>query len=172
MQTTSDQLVKSQKEQAEKNGYKTEEYKDDKIEGFKATKHLNDISKEFSIEEFGEEYINKEKSEITINKSLFKTQIKQNIEVDLTELNDVQSAVDIKYTVKLPVKIGTNNATEVLQDGRTASWKLNPGQVNSIEFVASGINVSSIICFVLLVAIVIAGIVYFIIFFKKKRETK
>jgi len=172
LQTPSDQLVKKQKEQAEEHGYKTEEYKDDKIEGFIATKHIKDITKEFDLKEFGDDYIDKDKSIMTINKSLFKTEIYQKTEVDLVSLNDVQSAVNIKYTVKLPVKVHSNNATEVSNNGMTAVWKLNPGEVNIIEFTASGINVSSIIFFILLIAIIIACVLYFVMFFNKKKEVK
>ena len=173
LQTTSADLVKSMKEQAEENGYTTEEYKDDNMEGFKATKVLKDISKEFSFTEaFGDENVeDKEGQEIIIDRELFTIKVKQDAEIDLTSVEDVKSAVNIKYTVKLPVNVKSSNAKEVSKDKKTATWELTPGEVNKIEFVASGLNVASTLSIVFLVAVFAAGIVYFVLFFKKKKET-
>ena len=175
MQTSAEDLVASMKEQAENSEYKTEYYEDDEIAGFKASKHLNDLSKEFSLKEaFGKEYVNEDegKTGIKINKSLFKTKIIQESQIDLTSMKDIQAAVKMKYTVKLPVKLKTNNATQVEKDGKTATWELIPGEVNSVEYVASGINLLPILIIILVVCLVVAALVYYFIFFKKKKVTK
>lgn len=175
LQTSAEDLVASMKEQAENSEYKTEYYEDDEIAGFKASKHLNDLSKEFSLKEaFGKEYVNEDegKTGIKINKSLFKTKIIQESQIDLTSMKDIQAAVKMKYTVKLPVKLKTNNATQVEKDGKTATWELIPGEVNSVEYVASGINLLPILIIILVVCLVVAALVYYFIFFKKKKVTK
>ena len=101
--------------------------------------------------------------------SLFKTKIIQETEIDLTSMKDIQTVVEMEYTVKLPVKIKTNNATELDKDGKTATWNLTPGEVNKIEYTASGINILPIIIIVIAVLIAVA-LAYYFIFFKKKKE--
>ena len=173
LQTSAEDLVANMKEQAETSQYTTEYYEDDSIEGFKATKHLDDISKEFSLKEaFGEEYVKEDenKNGIIITKNLFKTQIIQETEVDLTSMKDIQTVVEMKYTVELPVKIKASNANEVEKNGKTATWNLTPGEVNKIEYTASGINLLQIVILILLIAIIVAALVYYFVFFKKKKE--
>ena len=174
LQVSVEDMVANMKEQAEKSEYQTEYYEDDEISGFKASKHLNDLSKEFSLSEaFGEEYVaDKDNNGIVTNKSLFKTVVSQDVEIDLTSMADVASAVKLKYTVKLPVAAKTNNATEVTNGNKTLTWDLVGGELNTVEFTASGYNYSTIILFAICLLVLIACIVYLIVFLKNKKETK
>lgn len=174
LETTAENFTSSMKKQAEDNNYKTEHYEDDQIEGFKATKHVKDLTKEFSLQEaFGKTYVQDEENNgIKVNKGFFKTQISQNAKIDLSTMEDAASMVQMTYTVKLPMKAKVNNATEVSKNNKILTWKLVGGEENSIEFTAKKINLVPIICIIIFLALIVATIVYFVIFSKKKKETK
>ena len=145
--TTSESLVSTYKEQAEKNGYTTEKYEDENIEGFKASKHIENLEKEFSLQEaFGKAYVKDEEGNgIKVNTGFFKTQISQNAKIDLSTMEDMENTIQMKYTVKLPVTSKTNNATEVSKNGKTLTWKLVSGEINNIQFLANKINAAPLI---------------------------
>lgn len=172
LNVSAEDFVSSMKEQAEESSYKVETYEDEKIAGFKANKHIEDLSKDFSLQEaFGEEYVeDSENNGINIEKSIFITKYSQNAELDLTSLTGDESSITMTYQVKLPAKAKTNNASEVSENGKTLKWNLTGGEINKIEFVAQEINV---LIFVIIGAIVI-GIVAIVIFIilKRKNVTK
>ncbi len=171
LQMTAEDMVKSMKEQAEESKYTVETYEDDEIAGFKAQKHVDDLSSEMSMQEaFGEEYVkDKEGNGINIKKSLFTREYSQNVQIDLTSLSDLGDSVKMTYKVTLPAKSKTNNATEV--KGKELTWKLKAGEVNQIEFTAIGINILPIIIIVLVILIVAGAVITFVIL-KKKKGTK
>lgn len=174
LQITSEDFVASMKKQAEDNKYITENYEDENIEGFKASKHVDNLSKDFSLQEaFGKSYVkDEEENGIKINKSFFRTQISQNAKIDLSTMENMESTVQMKYTVKLPIKARANNATEISKNNKVLTWNLVGGEVNTIEFTASKINAAPIIYIILLVMLIIATIVCAVIFLKKKKVTK
>ena len=171
LQVSAEDMVSSMKEQAEKSEYKTEVYEDDEYSVFKASKHVNNLETEFSFQEaFGEDYVkeneNNKENGIKITNNLFKTKVSQNAEIDLTSMKDITSVVTMKYTVKLPVKIKSNNATEV--NGKTLTWNLVGGEVNKIEFTASSINVLPVL--VIIIVVIGAAVVCYFVFFNKKNN--
>lgn len=172
--TTSEEFLSSLRKQAEDNKYKTTNYEDEKVEGFKATKKIKDITKDLSLEEaFGKSYIeDKEENAIRINKNFYNVQISQNAKIDLTSLDDMESIVQMTYKVRLPIKATSSNATEVSKNHKVLTWKLVGGQINNIEFTANKVNTTPIICIVLLLLIIIAAVVYLVIYIKKKKVTK
>lgn len=178
LQVSAEDMVKTMKEQAEKNGYNTEIYEDDTSAGFKASKHLNNLTEDFSLQEaFGEEYVKDNEEEkdnrIKIKNNLFRTTIAQDAEIDLTGMKDIATIVTMNYTVKLPVKANSNNATEVSKNGKELTWNLTGGEINKIEYLATGINVLPIVLIVLLVIIAIGVVLYLLVFRKKdKKEVK
>lgn len=180
LQVSAEDMVSSMKEQAEKSEYITEVYEDDKTAGFKASKHINDLSKDFSIQEaFGEEYVKESEDEkdnrVIIKNNLFKTTISQNAEIDLTKMKDIATIVTMNYTVKLPIKASSNNASEVSKNGKELTWNLTGGEINKIEYTAVGINLLPIVLIIVVLAIV-AFIVYYLLVLrrktKKSKETK
>ena len=163
------------KEQAEESEYTTEYFENDIYAGFEARKHINDLTKDFSLTEaFGDEYVkDKENSGIVTKKSFFKTEISQNVDIDLTSMEDVASVVELNYKVKLPMKAKTNNASVVEDGGRTLTWNLKGGEINKVEFKAVGLNYTILIGIAVLVVLVIAGVVFFVTkFLKNKKVTE
>lgn len=168
------ELVTSVKEQAEEKGYIVEVYEDEEMTGFKANKHLNDVTTEFSLTEvfevFGEEYEeNSENNGIKIDKTLFKTEYSQTAEMDLTEID---SEIEVKYTVKLPAEAKTNNATTVSEDGKELTWEIKTGEVSKIEFIAQEINILPYVIIGIVAIAIIAIVVVMVIILKKKHVTK
>lgn len=174
LQVSAEDMVESMKEQAEENSYTVEAYENDAISGFKASKHIEDLTKDFSLQEaFGEEYVkDKENNGIKIEKGLFVTKYSQNAEIDLTSMGDLSGNVKMTYKVKLPAKAKTNNATEVSKNSKELKWELTAGEINKVEFVAQGINVLAIIITIIIIAVVVTGIIVLLIFLKKKHATK
>lgn len=165
-----EQFVGTFKEQAEESGYKVEVYENQEISGFKANKHLNDLEKEFSLEEtFGEEYVkDTENNKIKIEKNFWTTRYSQNTELDLTKLNDTN--IEMTYKIKLPTEAKTSNASEI--DGNILTWNLKSGEINNIQFVAEQINILPIAIIAAIVLGIIVIIVTIIIILKKKHATK
>lgn len=167
-----EQFVGTMKEQAEESGYGVEVYENEKISGFKAKKHLENLSEEFSLEEaFGEEYVkDSQNNKINIEKSFWITKYSQNAELDLTNLSDAN--IEMTYKIKLPTVIKTNNASKVSEDGKELTWNLKSGEINKIEFIAEEINIMSIIIIVGAIVAVGVVIITIIVILKKKDVTK
>lgn len=161
MGTTSDYVTSDMKQNAETGGYETEEYSDDEIEGFRATKHVDNLADISLSEAFGSEYVtDSEENQFKIEKSGIKTKYSQNAKIDLSNMDtSTASMVTMKYTVKLPTKVGENNAAEVSEDGKTLTWNLTAGEVNEINFEATSTNIAIIILIVVIVAAIIVAVV-------------
>lgn len=84
-----------------------------------------------------------------------------------TATDSMKEMFDFKYTVKLPNKASSNNATKV--DGTTYSWDLEYGKKNEIkyEFKFGGSNLVLIICIAAGV-VVLGGLAF--VFLKKKNK--
>ena len=172
LNVSADEFVSSMKEQAEESSYTVETYEDENIAGFKAKKHIEDLNKDFSLQEaFGEEYVkDTENNGIKVEKGLFVTKYSQNAELDLTTLSEDEQGITMTYQVKLPAKAKINNASEVFDNGKTLKWNLKGGEINKIEFVAQEINLLLILVIAVAVILVVAIIIFII--FKKKHVTK
>ena len=172
LNVSADDFVSSMKEQAEESEYQVEAYEDENIAGFKANKHIEDLSTEFSLQEaFGEEYVkDTENNGIKIEKGLFVTKYSQVAELDLTTLSEDEQGITMTYQVKLPAKATNNNASEVLDNGKTLKWNLTGGEINKIEFVAQEINILPIAIIAIVVIAVVALIIFIVL--KKKHATK
>lgn len=172
LQVSAEDMVESMKEQAEENSYTVEAYENDEISGFKASKHIEDLTKDFSLQEaFGEEYIkDTENNGIKIEKSLFTVKYSQNADIDLTSMAELGESVKMTYKVKLPTKAKTNNATE--SKGKELTWNLTAGEVNKIEFTATGVNLVSLIIVILSIVLVVGGALAVVFTLNKKKGTK
>ncbi len=170
--STSESMTNDMKQNAENGGYEIEPYSDDTIEGFKAKKHVDNLS-DISLEEtFGSENItDSEENQFRIEKKGLKTVYSQNAKIDLSSMDSTTaSVVKMKYTVKLPTKVGDNNASEVSEDGKTLTWNLAAGEINEINFEASSSNLVVEIIVIVVIAIVVIGVV--IILLKKSKKDK
>lgn len=182
MEVSVDQMVADMKTTAEKENYTVEAYDDGVFAGFEASKHLNDIQSEFSLQEaFGEKYVkDTEENKIKIEKNGNTTKYSQNAKIDLTSMADMKDAgLIIDYTVTLPVKASSNNASEVSEDGKILIWHLKAGEINEISFEATSkgaiadaladSNTVWIIVASVSAVVIVAAVVVLIVVLKKKK---
>lgn len=162
METTSEEMTKEMQENAELSDYTVEAYSDEKLEGFKASKHVTDFA-DISLEEaFGEENVkDSDNNRLKVEKKGSKTVYSQNAEIDLSSMDtSMATMVTMKYTIKLPTKVGNNNASEVSEDGKTLTWNLKAGEINKVEFEATELGTAAkIIRVAIIIVAVIVGIV-------------
>lgn len=172
LNVSAEEVVSSMKEQAEESSYTVEAYEDENISGFKANKHVEDLTKDFSLQEaFGEEYVkDTENNGIKVEKTFLVTKYSQNAKIDLTSTDETQGSIEMTYKVKLPAKVTTSNASVVSENEKELTWYLKSGEINEVEFVAEQINILSVVIMVLTVCVVVAILVFIIL--KKKHATK
>ena len=79
----------------------------------------------------------------------------------------------MKFTLNLPVKAISSNATTVSNDGKTLEWDLlNLGESGSIEATYSLISIPLVIVLaVVAVLLIAAAVVVVILVIKKKKQT-
>lgn len=169
---SAEDMTSDMKANAETSNYQIEAYSDDKIEGFKAKKHIENLS-EISLEDaFGSENVkDSEENQIKIEKKGSKTFYSQKASIDLSEMDEsTASMVTMKYVIKLPVKVGENNASEVSEDGKTLTWNLKAGETNEISFEAESNYLTTII--MISIAILLVIIILIVVFLNKGKKNK
>ena len=170
--TSAEDMTSDMKKNAETSNYQIEAYSDDKVEGFKAKKHIENLS-ELSLEDaFGSENVkDSEENQIKIEKKGPKTVYSQNASIDLSGMDEsTESMVTMKYVIKLPVKVGENNASEVSEDGKTLTWNLKAGETNEISFEAESNYLTTII--MISIAILLVIIILIVVFLNKGKKNK
>ena len=174
MGTTAEDMTTEMKERATTQRYEVEAYSDDKIEGFKAKKHVENLSEISLAEVFGEENVKEaEENKISIDKKGLKTYYSQNSTIDLSSMEEsIASIVTSKYTVNLPTKVGQNNADEVSEDGKTLTWNLKAGEISKIEFEANEWMLSSKIIMAIIICVIVILVVILIVKCNKKKKNK
>lgn len=170
LNVSAEDVISSMKEQAEESSYIVEAYEDENISGFKANKHVEDLTKDFSLQEaFGEEYVkDTENNGIKVEKTFLVTKYSQNAELDLTNVSDTN--IKMIYKIKLPTGVKTSNASAVSENEKELTWNLKSGEINEVEFVAKQINILPVVIMLLVICIVVAILVFIIL--KKKHATK
>ena len=169
---SAEDMTSDMKANAETSNYQIEAYSDDKVEGFKAKKHIENLS-ELSLEDaFGSENVkDSEENQIKIEKKGSKTVYSQNASIDLSGMDEsTESMVTMKYIIKLPVKVGENNASEVSEDGKTLTWNLKAGETNEISFEAESNYLNTII--MISIAILLVIIILIVVFLNKGKKNK
>lgn len=178
MQISPETIVDDMKQEVTESEYNVESYETDTEVGFKATKHLEDVTTELSLEEaFGEEYVtDSESNSLKIEKNGTKIKYSQNANIDLTNQEDVSyMGITMKYSVTLPGKVNIENTNgKILEDGKTIEWELTLGEYNEISFEATGsTNFIWILAGAILAVLVITGIVLVIMFkYLNKKHNK
>ena len=91
MELSADDLMNDMKEEVEDSEYTIETYETDTEIGFKATKHITNVTTDLSLEEaFGEIYItDTDENTMKIEKKSGKTKYSQNAKLDLTSMGNM-----------------------------------------------------------------------------------
>ena len=166
-----DDNLSEMKQRAKDEGYEIEEYSDDKVDGFKASKHFDNAS-EASLEKiFSSEYIkDSEDNQLKVEKQGLNKVLSQDAKFDLSS---VSTYAKIKYTVKLPVAATSHNASQTSDEGKTLTWDLKSGDTNEVKFSATvkGFPVVPVVIAVVAVAAV-ACVVVVVLKVTKKSKTE
>ena len=179
-------LNESDLDAVKKEGYEVSKYNDDTFEGFEIKKHFASID-EVSSEEDVSADLSMEKSSdklFKVTKGFFKDTYKATFKFseakeysaqseayqDSDEYSSLLSGMEMKFTLNLPNKAVSNNATTVLSDGKKLEWDLLSFDKDAIEFEFEVVNTSNVLLVVIPVIVVVAAIVAVVIVMNKKNK--
>jgi len=177
LEMSADDLIGEMKKEVQDSKYVLDSYETDTEVGFKASKHIANVTTEFSLEEaFGKEYVtDNENNVIKIDKTSGKTKYSQNALIDLSDMADMEAmGITMKYSVSLPTKIDADKTNGLIsEDGKTVTWDLKIGEVNEIAFEATTENTLIwIICGSVVGVLLIPLVIILIVKKKQPKEMK
>lgn len=83
-------------------------------------------------------------------------------------ISSTTSSMDLSFTVNLPYRALSNNATQVSDDSKNLIWSLSNEETENIQFVFELYNYTNLIMIGVIILLIVAGILYLIVFRKKK----
>jgi hypothetical protein len=164
------------KEFAEK-GFKVSDYKDGSYEGVKLTKswkNIDDVSSDtdvtYNLEDDIEGEGKNESKMFKVEKGFFKNKYTLKMDGSSEDLNgegmeQLASSMDLKFTLKLPKKASSNNATTVNKGGKELVWDLT--KTTNIEATFEVYNAPF---YILIGGIVLVVIIVIIVIIKKGKK--
>jgi|GEM_PF-2862741 len=134
------ELINNIKVSARNNGYTVVDANTPDTIGFKATKHIDDISNN-DIDGLPDFVVKNAPKFVMVRKGTSKDYYRIKAVVDLTGMNNTEitgtrtysPSSRINFRMDLPGQITYTNATEKLNNGQSLEWKLIPGEKNLIE---------------------------------------
>ena len=172
-------LTPEQKKQYEDDGWKVEDYASDGYTGFILSKNnvdLKDINATMkqtseNTKQGGDFNITRSGLKYTLKWQVYNSSDKGSMSQAAPYIK--QSGGYMKFTINLPVKPVSSNATSTTNNGKTLEWDLlNLGEDGSIEVTYTLINVPLIIILSVVALVLAAAIVVVIIVIKKKGTAK
>lgn len=165
------------RKEAETNGFKVTNYKDDDYIGLKVKKHFNtleELSKQSKSEAIKLKVIEEKgfiKNKYTLNGAFDMTGMMGDTgdEFEQQMNESMLSQMDLSFTLTLPSKAGENNATKVKNEGKTLYWELVPNENNKLELVYEKYNYINLLM-LLMGGIILIGTI--IILTKKMNHKK
>lgn len=127
-------------EEIKQKGLKVEEFQDEKYTGYKLTGKIDNIDNligtpDFNLDEIAQ--INDKKIFVKEG-SVYKGKIEVGDPTDMEGETDSTTSTGINliynFTLNLPNKAKSSNATTVSEDGKTLTWNLSSGNISTIEF--------------------------------------
>lgn len=181
---SSDEVKVEDYKYLEEKGFKVEEFTEEKdgntFGGVKITKiyaNIDDITKDGEVVVDFQKMFDKENKDVFDDSQFFSKNGNKYVahfvfdfsSDDGQDYSSYSSMFDMKYTIKLPQKSSSNNATSVSEDGKELTWDLKYGEKNDVkfEFAFSNNLIFFIIGGIILVLVVVLVIV---IMFKKKNN--
>lgn len=183
----------------EKDGFKVVTYKEKGYIGVIARKHVANVEKLTSIGVSGDAVGNGSGKEglfsYKVKEGLFQNDIRFKGHFDMTEMDTssaedtsggdagdgatdlfgdsmsgmLANAMDLKFTLTLPVKAESHNASRVLAEGNTYQWDLVPGEANQVELHVKAPNTGNIVG-VSIGGVVVVGLVLWFVVRRKKKD--
>ena len=179
----------------EEKGFKVEEFKDEangkKYTGIKISKiykSIDDITKETEKtidvnkvlgdkDSFDDSQFFSKKGNVYKASLLFDF-TEDDKEAEGMNIGSMSDSFELKYTIKLPAKAKTNNATEVSEDGKTLTWKFKYGEKNMVEYSFAlnnglfGLDSNMVMYIGIGIGALLVVVVLVMVFSKKKKGNK
>ena len=173
---------------AKNEGFEVKKYDDGEYEGFELAKHFKSID-DLSFEGDKDVDLSMKDGKVQLfkvvnenGKKVYKASLKfseaQNYSSQSDSYKDNDSykellkGMEMKFTITLPSKSTSNNATNVSEDGKTLEWDLLTFDQEKIEFEFSLSNINNnLILYIAIGAgvLLVVGVVVFIIISKNKK---
>ncbi len=83
----------------------------------------------------------------------------------------LSSQLKVQYVISLPFKAGANNASRVLNNGRTLVWNLVAGRDNVLRMTATVPNTSHEVLPIVIIVVIVAAVVAFLVL-RRRRKLK
>ena len=99
----------------------------------------------------------------------------ENVEEDLSELNKkakLESEIEVLFKLKIPYESLSNNATEISDDGKILTWKVDTNGDTAISFAFYLLNWTHIFIVGGIALVILIGLIIFIITLLKKKANK
>ncbi len=178
-ESTTSGLTPEQKKEYEADGWTAEDYSSDGYTGFILSKNNVDL-KDFNATMKQTSENTNQGGDFSITRSGLNYKLKWQVysSSDKGKMSQAapyikQSGGYMKFTLNLPVKPVSSNATSTSNNGKTLEWDLlNLGEDGSIEATYTLINVPLIIIFSVVALVLIAAVVVVIVVVKKKGSAK
>ena len=155
-------------------GFKESKYEEGEYKGYKYTKtisNIDDISGEtanFKLSEFQ----NISDSVVFVKDgSNYKAKLVMNSEDQEAETEGYDIGIDMLFTVTLPNKPISHNATKVSEDGKTLTWNLTDSGTQNVEFEFSFNNNTMLYIGLGIGAVAVVGVIAAVVISKKKKTT-
>ncbi len=169
-------MEESKKEFTEK-GFVVEDYAEDDMKGIKVTKtfKLADVSTDSEVVVSLDQYLNDPKDNIKFFQKVGRGKYKANFTID-TRSEDIdsetvsfyESNIDLSYSVTLPSKALSHNATK--EEGNTLTWKIKYNELTNINYEFSMKNNTTLWIILGILGIVIVAIIVVVLVMTKKNK--
>jgi hypothetical protein len=159
---------------AETRGFTVQNFHNTKMTGVVATKHVNSLGGIPNFNSLNGRAVGQQGNGFAVTKKFFTTDYRLNTDIDLSNmanssqeqlqelgnaiLGSSNNMITLQLMLTLPFKAESNNASKVLDNGRTLVWNLIPGRTNPIQMAATMPNLLNIAVTILGLLIVIGGL--------------
>ncbi len=156
-------LFTGKKERLAELGFAITDYTEKNLIGFKATKRLQSVE-EFSTLGLAGDIGLEGRDPFSVMKGVLTSTYNLDADIDLRPLFAEHSDMftlfspDLRFSVTLPAKPLSHNATSVTVDGRTLTWDLSPDARNKIQFTARAPNLTAVVILLALAVVLVGAI--------------
>ena len=174
------------KESLKDDKFEVSEYKEDSYSGVKVTKKYKNIDnisskneKEVILTDLLETDNYDDSQLFKVKKGIMSNTYSAHFIFDLSDTDEeygdyssYANSMEFKYTLKLPYKVGKNNADSVSSDGKTLTWNVNFGEKKDIQFTFDIKNNKFIYAIVGIVGLIVVVIIAVLVKKNKPNNNK
>lgn len=161
------------RDNAEKQGYQVENYTEGEFEGLRLRKHVDhpDQLKLTGLDDrlfkLPEDFkIKREKRFWTETVSVDETLDLRDVDLPFgaTALKLFGNRADLTFTLSLPLRPDSHNATDVSENGKTLSWKIQLGEQNRLQLKLTAPHIKNILIVGAVVLLLLIALVVYLVY--------